>query len=43
MANPTADLRQKLADHEADKDKQDTTISATYASTNEIVIGRPWV
>ena len=24
MADPTADLRQQLADHEADKDKQDT-------------------
>ena len=25
MADPTADLRQQLADHEADKDKRDTT------------------
>ena len=24
MANPIADLRQQLADHEADKDKRDT-------------------
>ena len=24
MADPTADLRQQLADHEADKDKRDT-------------------
>ena len=24
MADPTADLRQLLADHEADKDKRDT-------------------
>ena len=32
---PTADLRQLLADHEADKDKRDTKCSLTLATVED--------
>ena len=35
MADPTADLRQQLADHEADKDKRDTNVSLTLATVED--------
>ena len=34
MADPTADLRQQLADHEADKDKRDTKMFVCLALEN---------
>ena len=35
MADPTADLRQQLADHEADKDKRDTNVPLTLATVED--------